>query len=123
MLNKPTFLTLINRFIVSVFIPIRFLLVLNQDTSVWDRYDYLMSMINIFLIVFSREMDKRLFYKAAPRKRPKLLSDKMRRTFDQKQLTCCEYEGVTPEQEREIFQVRHRFFDFTHLPHAETYPQ
>uniref|UniRef100_A0A8H7XP35 GmrSD restriction endonucleases N-terminal domain-containing protein n=1 Tax=Psilocybe cubensis TaxID=181762 RepID=A0A8H7XP35_PSICU len=52
---------------------------------------------------WDRHQQKRVFYRSAPGKRRKVLDDKIRKTFDQKQLMCYEYESVTPEQEREIF--------------------
>lgn len=64
------------------------------------------------LICFSSLTNEKLWYKDVPTgtsksaKTRRLLPEKYRRLFANKQIVCVEYQGITDGDEREIFQVR-----------------
>ena len=62
---------------------------------------------------------EKLYYKDIGTSRPKrrLLPEKYRRLFANKQIVCVEYQDITDSDEREIFQVR--FVPFLFMPHDQ----
>jgi len=53
---------------------------------------------------------QKLWYKNIKGKRGKLMSVAQRERFDAQLIMCSEYEGLTPQDEREIFQASLSFF-------------
>ncbi|PPQ65056.1 hypothetical protein CVT26_015752 [Gymnopilus dilepis] len=51
-----------------------------------------------------RTTNKKLYFTSPPGTRRKIIPEGLRQSFCNKQIACYEYEGVTTEQEREIFQ-------------------
>lgn len=56
----------------------------------------------------TRITGERWFFKDGPgsKKSRKILPDKHKRLFADKQIVCVEYQDITDDNEREIFQVR-----------------
>ena len=59
-----------------------------------------------------RTTNKKLYFTSPPGTRRKIIPEGLRQSFCNKQIACYEYEGVTAEQEREIFQVCFALFRF-----------
>lgn len=55
---------------------------------------------------FCRSTNRKTYFTNLPGSKGKLIAEHLRNIFKYKQITCVEYEDLTAEQEREIFQVR-----------------
>ena len=55
---------------------------------------------------FCRSTNRKSYFTNLPGTKYKLIAEPLRNVFKNKQITCVEYEDLTAEQEREIFQVR-----------------
>lgn len=58
----------------------------------------------------NRRSTQKFYYKLQPGITGKLLPDRYRRQFAMKQITCIEYQDISQDEERDIFQVRCLFY-------------
>lgn len=57
-----------------------------------------------------RRSSNKYYYKLQPGTKGTLLPDSYRRAFARKQITCIEYQDISEDEERDIFQVNIVFF-------------
>lgn len=71
-------------------------------TNLFITYSYCQPLI----CDLSRTTNRKSYFINPPgSKKRKLISSQLQANFKNKQLTCVEYDDLTPEQERDIFQV------------------